>query len=431
MVLGIVAEYNPFHNGHLYHLRASRDLSGAGCVVAVMSGNFTQRGEPAIVDKWARTEMALMCGADLVIELPCVYAMSSAEYFAFGAVKILDSLGVVDTISFGSECGGIEKLQKIAGILADEPDDYRRLLKSNLSRGLSFPTARQEALSSYLSAAAGPDGSDVAEDSDGPDGFADLLKSPNNILGIEYLKALRRLKSRIAPLTVRRSGSGYNSPELSGEFSSAAAIRNIISKYKWKDAKEMLKGALPGIVIDILGREFGVGRGPVLPSDFSAIILSSLRRMSAEEVSALPFMEQGLENRFKLAAERSGSYEELLEAVSTKRYAGTRIQRILFSLLTGLKNDNFNEFNKSGGPSYIRILGFNRAGRALLPSIKAKASLPVITKAADFKNSAIPGVASMLGIEAAASDQYVLGFKKPGLRKSGGEFVRGIVCPEP
>jgi len=416
-VLGIVAEYNPFHNGHLYHIEKSRSLSGANCVVVVMSGNFTQRGEPAIVDKWARAEIAVECGADLVIELPCVYAMSSAEYFAFGAVKILDSLNIVDVICFGSECGSIEKMDIIAAVLADEPDDYKQLLKASLSKGLSFPAARQEALSVYLK-----ENSCYHDQHD----LSNILESSNNILGIEYLKALRRLNSSITPMTIRRTGSSYNSAELSGKFSSATSIRNIIAKHGWNDGLRLLDNILPEKTLEILRREFEAGRGPVLPDDFSMLILSSLRKMTKEELRNLPYMEYGLYNRFKAAAEKSGSFEELLDSIATKRYPVTRIQRILFSLLTGLNNDMLNEFNKTGGPSYIRILGFNNTGRELLQKIKDRTTLPIITKAADFKNSQIPRVSSMLSIEAAASDQYVLAFRKSELRKSGSEFTRNI-----
>lgn len=414
-VLGIVAEYNPFHNGHLYHLQASRTLSGADCIVAVMSGNFTQRGEPALVDKWARTEMALHGGIDLVIELPVVYAMSSAEYFAFGAVKLLDSLGAVNMLCFGSESGNMEKLTEAACILSEEPTGYKLALKSSLAVGKSFPAARQEALSSYLRAQYGCDT------------ISGTLKNPNNILGIEYLKALRRLNSSIIPVTINRVGNEYHSTELSGKLSSATAIRRLIAENTWSEARLLLSDTLPGHSLDILEREIELGRGPILPSDYAPLLLSSLRRMSIEEINALPYMEDGLENRFKVAAENAGSYQELLDAIYTRRYTNTRIQRILFSLLTGLKRESFDYFNQNGGPAYIRVLGFNNTGRQLLSSVKDSTSLPIITKAADFKNSSFPGAAAMLNLEAAASDQYVLGFKNMSFKKSGSEFTRNVI----
>lgn len=414
-VLGIVSEYNPFHNGHLYHIQASRALSGAECIVAVMSGNFTQRGEPALVDKWSRTEMALLCGADLVIELPVIYAMSSAEYFAFGAVKLLDSLGVVNMMSFGSESGVLEKLTETASILSEEPEQYRHILKESLFSGKSYPAARQEALSSYLIAQYGCDT------------LSGILKNSNNILAIEYLKALKRIRSGIIPMTMERVGSKYNSVELSGELSSATSIRRVISENSWPNARQLLASALPNKALTVLEREIELGRGPVFPSDFSSVLLSLLRRMSIEEISSLPYMEQGLENRIKQAAESTGTWQELLEALCTKRYTNTRIQRILFCMLAGIRKEQFDIFNRNGGPAYIRILGFNITGKKILAEIKNKSSLPIITKAADYKNSDLPGVSAMLQMEAAASDQYVLGYKNTALRKSGSEFTRNIL----
>lgn len=414
-VLGIVAEYNPFHNGHLHHVRASRDLSGADCIVAVMSGNYTQRGEPAIVDKWARAEMALLCGVDLVIELPVAYAMASAEFFAYGAVKLLDSLGAVNMLCFGSECGNAEKLAEAASILVEEPEEYKRTLKASLNSGKSFPSARQAALSSYLKI------------KHGSDNISETLKSPNNILGIEYIKAIMRLNSGIIPITVGRIGNDYKQSELSGKISSATSIRNTIANNSWGIAASMLAPSMPAASMAILEREVSLGRGPVVPSDFGTILLSALRKMTPDEIHELPYMEDGLENRIALAAKKSGSYDELLKSICTRRYTATRIQRILFSVLTGLNSNTFDNFNSTGGPAYIRVLGFNHTGRKLLSEIRKKAVLPIIIKTAGYINSTLPGVSGMLALEAGATDQYVLGFKKPQLRVSGSEFTRKVI----
>lgn len=414
-VLGIIAEYNPFHNGHLYHLKSSKALSGADCTVAVMSGNFTQRGEPAIVDKWARAEMALSCGVDLVIELPVTYAMASAEYFAFGAVRILDSLGIIDILSFGSETGKLADLSEVAEILIDEPEAFKKALKEYLSSGKSYPSARQRALSSYL------------KTMHGKDTLSGLLKSPNNILGVEYLKALRKLNSKIIPITVARIVNDYNSEELTGEISSATSIRRAFSDTSRRTSMELLEHSMPEASLAVLEREFELGRGPVNSSDFSLLLLSALRKMSASDINSLPYMEEGLENRIILAAGKAGSYCELVDLICTRRYTGTRIQRILFSILTGLSNDNFETFNNAGGPAYIRVLGFNDTGRRLLSSIRGKSALPVITKTAGYKNSELPHVSTMLQLEAHATDQYVLGFKNPQMRRSGNEFTRNVI----
>ncbi len=417
--IGIVAEYNPFHNGHLYQLQTSREKTGADCAVIVMSGNYTQRGEPAIVDKWARAEMALNSGADLVIELPVVYAMGSAEYFAFGAVKLLESLGVIDMICFGSEAGSLDELCTVAAILAEEPEDYKALLKEHLSSGLSFPAARQKAISSY---------SNIVYGKDDLSGF---LGTPNNILGIEYLKALLRIKSCIVPLTIERVSNDYNSTELSGEISSATSIRRIIKTNSWQHACELLKSSIPECSLQIMHRELEAGRGPIFPEHYEMSIISSLRRMSINEIKGLPYMEAGLENRIKLSAEKAGTYSELVELIGTRRYTDTRIQRILFSMLIGLTREQFDYFNSLGGPAYIRILGFNSTGRKLLSAIRGKSRLPVITKTADHKNSDAPGTTDMLALEAGSTDQYVLGCQNPLYRQTGRDFTHNVVFFDP
>lgn len=414
-VLGIVAEYNPFHNGHLYHLQTSRVHSGADCVVVVMSGNFTQRGEPAVVDKWARTEMALQCGVDLVIELPVPYAMASAEYFAFGAVRLLDSLGIVNTLYFGSESGNLDKLSTAASILADEPAGYKEALKGYLDTGKSYPAARQKALSVYL------------KEQYGKDSVSSVLSSSNNILGVEYLKAIKRLNSSIVPVTINRIGNAYNSTTLDGSISSATSIRKVLSDNTWQQSRELLTSALPNSSMAILEREFELGRGPVFPSDFADILLAFLRKMSLEQISALPYMEEGLENRIRTAASKAGTYVDLLNFICTKRYTNTRIQRILFSILTGLNQDLFDNFNNAGGPSYIRVLGFNHTGRQLLSEMKTTVSLPVITKTADYKKSQLYGVKNMLNLEAEATDLYVLGNRNPLMRNSGSDYIHNVI----
>lgn len=418
-ILGVIAEYNPFHNGHKCHLEYSRALCHADAVVSVMSGNFIQRGEPAIVDKWARTEMALLNGVDLVIELPMVYAMSSAEFFAFGAIKILDSLGIVDNICFGSEAGNMEELDQIAEILDTEPDEYRSLLKKSLSNGLSFPAAREAALRGYMNTT-------VSKNLN----IDEIISKSNNILGIEYLKAIKRLDSKIKPYTIKRKANEYNSEKIQGSISSATAIRkHIIASYTPDvfNPSETLKEVLPTQCLQILQREFNLGRGPVSSPDFEEIILSKLRAMSLDEIAKLPDISEGLENRIKSAAQTSGSIEELIKTISTRRYTITRIQRCLFSILSGQKSNEFTLFNSFGGPQYIRILGFNSKGRQLLSKMKKTSQLPVIVKTADFKNTCNPLFSRMLQLEATSTDQYVLSFKNKDMRKSGQEFTRNLV----
>ncbi len=415
-ILGIIAEYNPFHNGHLYHLEQAKSLTGARYTVCVMSGNFIQRGEPALINKWARTKSAILSGIDLVIELPVVYSMASAEFFGFGGVKLLDSLGIVDYLCFGSENGSTVSLDEIAEILLNEPASYREYLKEHLDKGLSFPASRKSALLKYLSKM----GADT-------DSLEETMRSSNNILGIEYLKALKKLGSTIKPVTIKRIISTYNSKELAGSIASATAVRKNIFDNSRKIDFDALKKVIPDNSLSILKEEFECGRGPVFPCMYETLLLGLARRMRTEDFSSLPYVNEGLENRLKAASGTSGSIEQYLETVCTKRYTRTRIQRILSSILTGLTKNEFDEFNKFGGPQYIRVLGFNSNGRELLSKIKKSAALPVIVKAADFKNSCNPLLKRMLEIEASATDIYVLAHSNTEFKRAGQEFTQNLI----
>jgi predicted nucleotidyltransferase len=413
-VLGLIVEYNPFHNGHLYHLEQSKSMCNADYVVCVMSGNFIQRGEPAIINKWARTKMALQCGIDLVIELPVPYAMASAEFFAYGAVKILNDIGVVDYLCFGSEKADIDTFCTIADILIHEPEEYKQILKQSLAKGISFPASRELALKKYLC----EKGSQISD-------IEAVISSPNNILGIEYIKALKRLNSRIVPLSIKRINNSYNSAEITGSISSATSIRKLISLER--GLKEQLDMVLPANCVKILEDEFNSGRGPIYPNLYEQLIISSIRRMSAEELKLLPYVKEGIENRIKSAAKAGGTLDELIESISTKRYTRTRVQRILSSLMTGFTSEEFDTFNKYGGPQYARILGLNNKGRQLLSMINKSSHLPIITKTANFSKSCNPLLKRMLEIESFATDMYVLGYSNPIYRKAGQEFTQNVV----
>lgn len=406
---GLIVEYNPFHNGHLYHIEQTRKVTGADRLVCVMSGNFIQRGEPAITNKWARAEMALSAGIDLVIELPYPFAMSSAEYFAFGAVKLLDSLGIVDAVCFGSESGSIESLGSAARILLDEPEGYRALLKRQLSKGVSYPSAREAALDTYMK-----ENTTTSADS--------VLNSPNNILGVEYLKALKKTESSIRAFTIVRNSNTYNDEALSGSISSATSIRKAILS-----GGPIPEEAIPASACNILSREFSSGRGPVSPGAYENLLLAAIRTKSSAELSRLPFVAEGLQNRIKEAACVSGSWEELMEKAATRRYTRTRLQRILFNSLIGLTAEELDKFMAFGGPQYIRVLGFNRKGTNMLSEINKKAVLPVMVKPADFKQSCNPLLWRMLELEATSTDFYSLGYKNPGFKKSGQEFTQNVI----
>ena len=388
-VLGIVAEYNPFHNGHLYHLQESKKLINADYSVCVMSGNFTQRGDVALVDKWSRAEMALRNGVDLVIELPIVYSISSAENFAYGSMNILDKLGIVDCVSFGSEAGELNILDSIADILCNEPKEYVSLLNHELDKGISYPKAREKALLMYLN--------DIRK-------YANVLSSPNNILGIEYLKALRKMKSNLHPITIQRKNVEYNSSNISKGFASATAIRKILNK------PSDLSKVVPEETFTIL--EDKIKRGQIVNGlvTFEKEILYKLRIMSVEDIANLPDVSEGLEHAIKNAANSCNNVMDLISLVKSKRYTQTRIQRILlYALLDITKQDMIN--SQKGVP-YIRILGMTENGKRLLSEIVAKKKLNVITSPKKFMDKCNNKVVkSLFAKDIFATNIYTLGYE--------------------
>ena len=366
-VIGIIAEYNPFHNGHLYHLQKSLQMTHSSYSVAVVSGNFTQRGSTSLVDKWAKAEIAIKNGIDLVLELPLLYSISSAENFAEGAIKILDSLKVVDYLSFGSESGDISTLNMIADILYKEPKAYKNILSHELSKGLSFPKARENALLMYLN--------DIRR-------FSNVLSSPNNILGIEYLKALKKLKTPITPITIERYNAGYHDTSYNGNVASATAIRNIVKNNGW----DILRKVVPEDTFSTLLENIKVGH--VVPdlSVFEKQIIYNLRKMSIQEIAELPDVSEGLENAIKNAANSCNSVVEFLNIIKSKRYTNTRIQRILLYALLGITKKDM-ALSKKAIP-YVRVLGFNNKGKYLISEIaKTNPKLEIITSVKKYMDT--------------------------------------------
>ena len=364
-VIGIIAEYNPFHNGHVYHLQKSLQNTGASYSVAIISGNFTQRGSTSLVDKWGKTEMAIKNGIDLVIELPVLYSISSAENFAEGAIKILDSLKVIDYLSFGSESGDISTLNMVADVLIKEPKAYKNILSHELNKGLSFPKARENALLMFLN--------DIRR-------FSNVLSSPNNILGIEYLKALKKLKSPITPVTVERYNAGYHDTSYNRNVASATAIRNIIKNNGW----DILRKVVPENTFSTLLENIG----HIVPdlSVFEKQIIYNLRKMSIQEIAELPDVSEGLENAIKNTANSCNSVIEFLNIIKSKRYTNTRLQRILLYALLGITKKDMALSKKS--TPYIRILGFNQKGKYLLSEIaKANPKLEIITSVKKYMDT--------------------------------------------
>ena len=368
-VLGIVAEYNPFHNGHLYHLQESKKITDSNYTIAVISGNFTQRGNTSIVDKWEKANMAIKNGVDLVIELPLVYSISSAENFADGAIKILNSLNIVDYISFGAETNNISLLDKIATILYEEPKKYKELLSKNLDLGLSFPKAREIALISYL-------------DNNNDKEILDELSKPNNILGIEYLKALKKYKSSISPICVKRFKAGYNDLDVQNNIASASSIRNIILENNFEELKKLI----PNVSYDILIKNIENKNYVKDINIFEKQIIYNLRKMSLEEISNLPDVSEGLEHLIKTAAISSNNLNDLINSIKSKRYTLSRINRILLYSLLNISKDDIN-LSKEITP-YIRILAFNDNGKKLLSAIsKANPNINLVTSVSKFMDN--------------------------------------------
>ena len=391
-VLGIVAEYNPFHNGHLYHIQKTKEQTGAKYVVCVMSGNFVQRGNTSIVDKWTKTQMALANGVDLVLELPTVYIVSSAENFAQGAVKILENLGIVDTISFGTETDDFAALNNIANILAEEPREYTTFLKEGLKQGESFPKAREEALIKYIN-----------DDKR----YNDILKSPNNILGIEYLKALKKLKSNITPVAIKREKVYYNDDFIVDDLASATAIRKLMMN---KDFAGLIK-VVPRSCYEILTKEHEVGNVVYDLQRYEKEILYTLRRMTIDEIAELPDVTEGLEHSIKNAANYCNNINDFINIVKTRRYTQTRIQRILIFALLGITKKDIQSAKKV--VPYARVLGFNQKGKMLLSGISQKnPKMEVVTSVKRFlDNNSNKTYKRMLEIDIFATDVYTLGYR--------------------
>lgn len=391
-VLGIIAEYNPFHNGHLFHLNESKKLTGSSYTVAIMSGNFAQRGNTSIIDKWSKAKSAIECGVDLVIELPVLYSTSSAENFAEGAIKILDSLKVVDYLSFGAETADINLLNNIATVLNEEPKEYKSLLSEELKKGLSYPKARENALMIYLN--------DIKK-------YSNVLSSPNNILGIEYIKALKKYNSIIQPIAMPRHESGHNDLNYHGNIASSTAIRNITKN----NGFDILRNLMPEPSYTNLIKNIKVGH--VVPdlSVFEKEIIFNLRKMSIYDISQLPDVSEGLEFAIKNAANSCNSLVELLNIIKSKRYTQTRIQRILLYSLLGITKKDI-AISKKTQP-YVRVLGFNEKGKYLISEVaKANPKLNIITSVKKFTDKNLNrNLKSMLEKDIWATDVYTIGYE--------------------
>ena len=390
--LGIIAEYNPFHNGHMYHLQKAKEESGAQYTICVMSGNFVQRGTTSIINKWKKAELALQNGIDLVIELPTIYSVSSAENFAQGAIKLLESLGIVDGISFGAETSDYGALNNIATILLDEPKVYKNILNKELKKGLSFPKARENALMLYLN--------DNKR-------YVDILHSPNNILAIEYLKSLKKIKSTIQPIPVKREKVYYNDNKIVDDFASATAIRAMLKNKQFGDIRKVV----PDVTYEVLRKESELENIVLDLSSYEKELIYTLRKMTVKEIEDLPDVTEGLEHSIKNAVSMSNDINHILDVIKSKRYTQTRLQRILIYALLGITKKDVIASRKVN--PYIRVLGFNEKGRNLISRInKQNPKATVITSVKKFKTSNNSKVYSrMLDIDIFSTDVYTIACK--------------------
>lgn len=364
----IIAEYNPFHNGHAYQIRKAKELTGADCIIVILGGNFMQRGEPAFMDKYIRTEMALTSGADLVLELPVCYAASSAEYFAKGAVSLLNALGIVDYLCFGSECGDLALLKDAASVLAGEPEQYKALLKEGVKKGYSFPRARTDALSAFLS-------------------DCSFLESPNNILALEYLKALLLSDSAIKPVTVKRLGADYHNSSFYTEADAAYPSAKSVRECLLTAGDDLVSGSLshyvPKAVLSLLSAHRNQSY-PVVADDFSQALIFKLledrhKKKTSPYASYLDitndFSDKIAKNLYRYTT--VGAFCGLLKS---KELTHTRVSRNLFHILLSLTSSDLEEYTAHGTVFYAHLLGINKSKPELTKSLKANSSLPLLVK---------------------------------------------------
>jgi len=351
--VGLITEYNPFHNGHLHHLRESLKVADADVSVVVMSGHFLQRGEPALVDKWVRTEMALAAGVDVVVELPLPWACSSAPDFARGGVQALNALGGIDALCFGSEAGELASLQQCAEVLLRKGEDIAQQTSKLLRTGLNYPQARAKLLADYL-----PGELD-----------AEALASPNNILGIEYLKALRQTNSTIEPLTIQRIGAGFHDTEVGAQnIASATGIRKLLAEGRSVD------GLIPPVVIGPLKASLDDAMQFSAERYFNLLLAQILR--DPEGITDCWLVENGIEHRLLAMAERATCLEGLISEIKTRQLTRTRIQRLLVSILLGSKKQTVAELLKVG-PRYLHLLGLSKKGEQFLAATRKQRAIPL------------------------------------------------------
>ena len=405
-IVGLITEYNPFHNGHLHHIQEAVRVTGADAAIVVMSGDYVQRGVPAIMPKRLRAQMALKCGAAAVFELPVCYATGGAELFAEGAVSLLDRLGIVDSICFGSECDDLTSLSEIADILCQEPEEYKEYLREHLKEGCSFPEARQKALKEYSHS----------------EEYSSLMSDPNNILGIEYLKALKKSNSSLQPYTIRREGAHYHDTDLhSDHYSSASAIRSLLAysgsalstdrtggtfeNPPLSGILSELEGQVPPTCLELL-KDYHRVSYPIYQNDFSLLLKYKL--LNKHPAGLLRYMDvsEELANRICAQLNNFFNYRQVCELIKTRDITQPRVNRALLHIMLGLKKEDVELYMNGGYHYYARLLGFRKDRERLLPRIAKESALPLLTRLAD--SSQLPPVGQkMLRNDILASNLYM------------------------
>lgn len=385
--VGIIAEYNPFHNGHAYQIAKAKEVTGADYCIVVMSGDFVQRGAPALMNKYLRAESALRNGADIVLELPVYYALGSAEYFASGAIALLDNLGVTDTLCFGSECGDITLLSEFASELLYESKKFKSALNLYLKSGLSYPNARNMALQAsapHLST------------------HMSVMTSSNNILGIEYCKALSRRASSITPYTIKRVGTSYHNASLDAAYSSALAIRIALAD---TGSLQSIQEQIPASVYEQLKEHYGIDC-PILSDDLSALLHYQLLSEQADGYTSHPDIDQELSDRIIKTLPQYHDFHSFCELLNTKNRTYTRIARSLMHILLHMQKEELAAYCQEDYILYARMLGFRKDAKELLSAIKEKSSVPLISKLADADKKLSPTAREMLNKDIFASHIY-------------------------
>lgn len=368
-VVGIITEYNPFHNGHKYHIEQAKQITGADFVIAVMSGDFVQRGAPAIISKYPRSLMAINNGVDLVFELPTCYATGSAQYFALGAVALLDHLGIVDYLCFGSECGDIKILEEAAGLFYNPTETLQTLLYSYIREGYSYPAARAKAAEQILNA----DGKSQTSD------LAQVISEPNNILGIEYINALKQINSSIKPVTITRRYANYHESEIKEGISSATAIRTILQDIEKPSDLSLTNSSIPQSVYDYFIANCNITY-PISINDFSAILKYKLMSEGSHELAEYLDLSSDLADRMKNIDITNYNITELSQIIKTKNITLTRVNRALLHVLLNIKKVPFKEYLDDEIIYYARVLSIKKEASHLIRKIINSERLPVITK---------------------------------------------------